>query len=259
MHFFMAFISFDSLVNRFSENIYGTRKGRLRMRLIDALYQRYLPIELVQGGHVLDAAGGLGQMTTWFNVQGAEKVDYFDVSGEMANYVEAQCRSEIEQGSVTVRQASIIDYRPDQPVDVVNIHAVLEWLENPMSVVDQLQHWVKPGGYVGLMVYNKHMLMLRHLMRGTLSKAMAGQLRGAKGGLTPITAIDPQEVEQRLIASGFEIVTQAGIRSFSDLAEKTVVEWYDEEDVFDAELELCEQRPYCDIARYVLFIARKPS
>lgn len=254
----MAFISFDSLVDRFSENIYGTRKGRLRMRLIDALYQRYLPVELVSGGHVLDAAGGLGQMTTWFNAQGAAKVDYFDVSGEMVNYVEDQCQSEVAQNKITIQQASIVGFRPDEPVDVVNIHAVLEWLEDPYTVVDDLHHWVKPGGYIGLMVYNKHMLMLRHLMRGTLSKAMAGQLRGAKGGLTPISALDPLEVEQRLLASGLEIVTQAGIRSFSDLAEKTVVEWYDENDVFDAELTLCEQRPYCDLARYVLFIARKP-
>ncbi|MBU2862256.1 methyltransferase domain-containing protein [Reinekea forsetii] len=255
----MAFVSFDSLVDRFSDNIYGTRKGRLRMRLIDALYQQYLPENKVTGSSVIDAAGGLGQMTMWFHAQGAQHIDYFDVSKEMVQRVCDQFLEPIAQNRINAEVASIVNYQPNSPADFVNVHAVLEWLEDPYSVLDNIVHWVKPGGYLGLMVYNKHMLMLRHLMRGTMAKAMSGDIRGAKGGLTPISALNPQEVESRLIASGFEIITQAGIRSFSDLAEKTVIDWYQEDEVFEAELELCEQRPYCDLARYILFIAKRPN
>lgn len=254
----MAFVSFDGLVSRFQGQIYQTRKGRLRMHLIDALYRQYIPEAAIQDKRVLDAAGGLGQMSHWF-LENDAHVHYFDVSAEMVTAVSTQFQPAITEQRLHCEQASIIDFSPKQPFDFVNVHAVLEWLEQPYDTLRNIAQWVAPGGYLGLMVYNKHMLMLRHLMRGTLSRAMSGQIRGDRGGLTPISPLDPLIVREHLEEAGFEVLTQAGIRSFSDLAEKTVIDWYDEADVFSAEKALCEQRPYCDLARYVLFIARKPD
>jgi len=252
----MAYVNFDGLVDRFSQQIYQTRKGRLRMRLIDSLYQKYLPSESISGKKVLDAAGGLGQMTHWFLSKGNE-VDYFDISQNMVESVRETFSEAIDAEALTAQEGSITDAYYSADYDVVNVHAVLEWLENPFDTLENITGWVKPGGYLGLMVYNKHMLMLRHMMRGTLSRAMDGSIGGDRRGLTPISPLDPAAVIERLKGSGFEILTQAGIRSFSDLAEKTVVDWYEEDDVFEAEYSLCEQRPYCDIGRYVLIIARR--
>lgn len=252
----MSYVSFDGLVNRFNGQIYQSRKGRLRMQLIDALYQKTLPEDFVAGARVLDAAGGLGQMSHWFLANGAT-VDYFDVSKEMVTQVEQQFESDISAQRLTASTASITEYHPDQTFDFVNVHAVLEWLEEPMDLLPSLCSWVAPNGYLGLMVYNENMLMLRHLMRGTLERAMSGDLRGTTGGLTPISPMNPLLVREVLEGQGFKVLRHAGIRSWSDLAEKTVVDWYDEHAVFTAELKLCEQRPYCDIARYVLFIAQK--
>lgn len=252
----MSFVSFENLVNRFDGHIYQTQKGRLRMRLIDQLYRRDLPLKQLNEQRVLDAAGGLGQMSHWFLEMGAQ-VDYFDVSAAMVESAKKSLAPWLQKNKLHCFEQSITDFTPAQPYDVVNVHAVLEWLEEPMAVVEQLSHWVAPGGYLGLMVYNKHMLMLRHLMRGTLKRAMSGEMGGDKRGLTPISPLDPSAVNQALIDSGFDVISQAGIRSFSDLTEKTILDWYDEDDVFAAESELCEQRPYCDMARYVLFIAKK--
>ncbi len=252
----MAYVNFDGLVSRFENQIYQTRKGRLRMYLIDALYKRYLPMNDLQHYRVLDAAGGLGQMSEWFLAHGSE-VDYFDISNEMVEAVKSQLTEFEENNQFSATQASITEHKIARRYDVVNVHAVLEWLESPMEALSNIVSWVEVGGYLGLMVYNKHMLMLRHLMRGTLSKAMTGQISGDKKGLTPISPIDPNDIRNYLQESGFTVLAQAGIRSFSDLAEQTVIDWYDEKDVFSAELTLCEDRPYCDLARYVLFIAKK--
>lgn len=252
----MAFVNFDALLSRFSDQIYGSRKGRLRMQLIDTLYRRYLPSSDIEHWRVLDAAGGLGQMSYWFAQAGAQ-VDYFDVSAEMVASVNDQLSDVIAAQQVNTQQASILEFEPAQAYDFVNAHAVFEWLEQPYASIEQVLTWVKPGGYIGLMVYNEHMLMLRHLMRGTLSRAMSGEIAGLKGGLTPISPLNPDKVDELLTGAGFTIQCRAGLRSFSDLAERTVVEWYDEQDVFNAELKLCQQPPYRDMARYVLFIAQK--
>lgn len=251
----MSYVSFNHLSDRFSEQIYKTRKGRLRMQLIDSLYQQYLPLD-GQNKTVLDAAGGLGQMTRWFLDRGAI-VDYFDVADAMVEKVNVEFAERIEFEQLTTQCCAIDEFSKAQQYDVVNAHAVLEWLEEPFVAINQLSNLVKPGGYLGLMVYNKHMLMLRHMMRGTLSRAMTGDIAGDKRGLTPISPLDPADIASRLNDLGFNILCQAGIRSFSDLAEKTVIDWYEEQDVFQAELALCCKAPYRDMARYVLFIAQK--
>jgi S-adenosylmethionine-dependent methyltransferase len=226
------------------------------MHLIDALYKKALSDEDLTGFSVLDAAGGMGQMSHWFLENGAS-VEYFDVSQEMVETTRNQLSESVKANKLSCHQASIVDYHPEATFDFVNAHAVLEWLEDPMGVLPNILNWVKPGGYIGLMVYNKHMLMLRHMIRGTLGRAMSGDIAGDKRGLTPISPLDPHAVRAAIESAGFEVVTYAGIRSFSDLAEKTVIDWYGEAEVFNAELSLCEQRPYCDLARYVLIVARR--
>lgn len=252
----MSYVSFEGLVNRFQGQIYQTQKGRLRMRLIDQLYRQYLPVSELANMQVLDAAGGLGQMSHWFLEMGA-KVDYFDVAESMVEATQTSLQPWLEQKQLHCQQQSILDFQPTQRYDMVNVHAVLEWLEDPLATLPEIAKWVNVGGYLGLMVYNKHMLMLRHLMRGTLKRAMNGNIGGDKKGLTPISPMDPAEVAKALESAGFRVICQAGIRSFSDLTEKTILNWYSEDEVFSAEQQLCEQRPYCDMARYVLFIAQK--
>jgi len=107
------------------------------------------------------------------------------------------------------------------------------------------------------MVYNRHMLALRNLMRGTLAKVRDDQLGGDGQGLTPISPLDPTAVREQLEDGGYTVISQAGIRTFSDLTEPTVLSWYSEEDVLAMERSLCEQAPYRDLGRYVLFLARR--
>lgn len=252
----MAGVNFDGLFDRFSQQIYQSRKGRLRMQLIDALYKKYLPMTELAGLKVLDAAGGLGQMSHWFLSEGCT-VDYFDVSSDMVDSVNNNFESAIAAGALTTQCLSITEFDQSGQFDFVNAHAVLEWLEQPYEALNRLCNAVKPEGYMGLMVYNRNMLMLRHLMRGTLQRAMSGNISGDRKGLTPISPLDPLEVISSLEQQGFTLLCQAGVRTFSDLAEKTVIDWYEEQELFEAELKLCQQRPYCDIGRYVLLIAQK--
>ncbi|WP_028669899.1 methyltransferase domain-containing protein [Saccharospirillum impatiens] len=254
----MEYVNFDPLAERFSKNIYGSLKGRIRQTLLETLYPKYMP-ELRQPDlSVLDAGGGLGQMTQWLLGMG-HRVEYFDVAGDLVAQVEQDVAESIASGQCRVSQASVFDFESAPDRDLVIVHAVLEWLERPQAALDRAMNWVAPGGVIGVMVYNRHMLELRNLMRGTLEKVKTGQLQGLAGGLTPITPLSPEPVRQQLVDAGFEILTQAGIRTFSDLTEPTVLSWYSDDDIIEMEQRLCEQAPYRDLGRYVLLLARKTA
>ncbi|MHA7878537.1 MAG: methyltransferase [Saccharospirillum sp.] len=254
----MSYINFDHLADRFQDQVYGSTKGRIRQAIIESSYTKALP-ELLAGHplHVLDAGGGLGQMSQWMLELG-HKVDYFDVSAEMLGRTQSQLAPAEAAGRWSGVQASILDYEPRHAMDLVVVHAVLEWLEQPQLALERILTWLKPGGVLGLMVYNRHMLVMRNLMRGTLKKVKADQLGGDGRGLTPINPLDPMVVRGWLDAAGLEVSLQAGVRTFSDLTEPVVLSWYDEADIIDMELQLCEQAPYRDLGRYVLFLAHKP-
>ena len=250
------YVNFDPLAERFSRNIYGSLKGRIRQTLLETLYLKHLPELTSPGLRVLDAGGGLGQMTQWMLTLG-HHVDYFDVAGDMVAELERSLAESLASGQCRLQQASVFDVNLEPDHDVVMLHAVLEWLERPTAALDRAMSWVAPGGIIGVMVYNRHMLELRNLMRGTLEKVKSGQLQGLAGGLTPISPMDPEPVRQQLVEGGFDTLTQAGIRTFTDLTEPTVLSWYSDEDIIEMEQRLCEQPPYRDLGRYVLLLARK--
>lgn len=252
----MSYVSFDGLVDRFADQIYGGIKGRLRQALLTELYARHLATELSTPLAALDAGGGLGQMSAWL-LEGGHSVDYFDVSLEMVERTRSVLSDCIEAGALSVQQASVLSFDPEQPYDLVVVHAVLEWLETPEQALQRMMNWVRPGGVLGVMVYNRHMLTLRNLMRGTLAKVRDNRLGGDGRGLTPISPLDPSAVRVQLEGNGYTVISQAGIRTFSDLTEPTVLSWYAEAEVLDMERQLCEQPPYRDLGRYVLFLARR--
>lgn len=252
----MSYVSFEHLADRFEAQIYGTLKGRVRQAVLMDLYERHWLPKSTEAGRVLDAGGGLGQMAGWLLEQG-QVVDYFDVSEEMVERTRRRLKDAIDSERLQVTQASLMEFEPSRRYDLVVVHAVLEWLADPERALERASRWVEPGGCLGLMVYNRHMLALRNLMRGNLGKVKSNQLGGDGKGLTPISPMDPADVRQWLETAGFEVLVQAGVRSFTDLTDPVVLSWYDEADVIEMEKRLCEQAPYRDMGRYVWFLARK--
>ena len=252
----MSYISFEHMADRFESQIYGTLKGRVRQAVLWDLYQRHwLPLASSES-RVLDAGGGLGQMSGWLLEHGLT-VDYFDVSDEMVERTRERLGVGPGGERFQASQASMLDFEPNRTYDLVVVHAVLEWLSEPRQALARVFDWVAPGGYLGLMVYNRHMLALRNLMRGNLGKVKENRLGGDGRGLTPISPMDPFDVRDCLERGGFEVTVQAGVRSFTDLTDPVVLSWYDEADVIEMEKRLCEQAPYRDMARYVWFLTRK--
>jgi S-adenosylmethionine-dependent methyltransferase len=146
-----------------------------------------------------------------------------------------------------------------QKYDVVLFHAVLEWLADPFGVLQQVMQFVKPGGALSLLFYNRHSVVLTNLLKGNFNKVESGELRGHKKSLTPINPILPEEVYTFLKNTGYPIEVISGVRVFNDYIPRAVRDERSVEDTIALEARFSREEPYRAIARYIHVIVRVPK
>lgn len=249
--------NFDELFERFQRNIKKSEKGWLREVLIREDLEGTVLAEASGPLRVLDLGCGLGDMSVWWAAQG-HSVRASDLSAKMIEHG----RQEAARLGLTVAfqqesaQASLLEARN---YDVICMHAVMEWMSEPYSILPALAASLRPGGYLSLTVYNLHRSVFNSLVKGNLQKIKQGDFGNANpGSLTPPHPILPERVREGLEALGFTIELQAGLRCFYDyLSEKNKSEITDE-DILLLERRYRKEVPYRDFARYVHFVARAP-
>ncbi|WP_114417274.1 methyltransferase domain-containing protein [Marinospirillum perlucidum] len=251
--------SFDGLAEKFARNIYGTAKGRLRLKVIRDRMLAELPVETSRL-QVLDAGGGLGQISAWLARKGHE-VLLAEPSEEMRTFAARR----LHRAGVTPLAASIQEL-PDrlpadqQDFDLVVCHAVLEWLYQPYAALEQLITRIRPGGYLSLMFFNADALLLTNVLRGNWQRALQGQLQGKGKGsrLTPISPLPPEAVIDRLQQAGLDILGVSGIRVFNDYLRRELPPEARQERLLQLEKRYCQVEPFWRLGRYLLVHAQRP-
>jgi len=249
-------VNFDGRAERFVERIYGSAKGELRLNLLWEDMLANIPT-LGSGSplRIWEAGGGAGQMARLLAGAG-HQVLLSDVSADMLKLAErelAEWMPQIETRCASI-QALASELEEDFPLIVC--HAVLEWLGDPKSALEQICARLAPGGYLSLMFYNINSLMLTHALHGNVKKLKAEDFIGHPGGLTPSNPQAPEDVLQWLRSLQLEIVSQCGIR--------TISEYLPESPRFDAALMLelerryCRRAPFLQLARYLHVVCRRP-
>lgn len=251
---------FNGVSDRFLRNIYGTRKGEVRLALLWRDFEAAIP-GLVTGEtpmSVLDIGAGIGQVSCRLAALG-HAVTLAEPAEEMRQLA---CRFWREQGQeierITMLPATVQEL-PGRlsPMQFVMAHALLEWLADPLSALPSISAQMLPGGWLSLMFYNRHAAAWSNLMQGNLERVRKGYLRGRRKSLAPISPLVPQEVISALEALGLRIVSFSGIRIFSDYMNDA--EQVPLEEVVETEWFLSRQEPYRSLARYVHLIAQKPE
>ncbi|HBQ79817.1 MAG TPA: hypothetical protein DD850_11095, partial [Erwinia persicina] len=131
--------NFDDIAEKFSQNIYGTTKGRIRQAILwqdlDALLASFPEGAL----SVLDAGGGEGQTGCGVAARG-HQVLLCDVSQEMLSRARRLADEKGVSGNMQFAQISAqqVGQHLDKPVDLVLFHAVLEWVAEPQEVLAAL-------------------------------------------------------------------------------------------------------------------------
>lgn len=246
--------NFDGFVKKFENSIYGTVKGEWRLKLLkedlDKLHKSK-PLK------VWDAGCGLGQMSLWF-AQNQHQVTACDISYKMLE--KAKESFEKEGLEATFHQA------PSQEIaskieaqDLVLFHAVIEWVANPLEVLEAVSSRVKEGGHLSLLFFNQHSLVFRNAMLGEwrLKNLLNNSWYGKGKRLTPPHPQKPEDMIAWLEQNGYTIKVQTGIRVFHDYMSKEAVSNSEISELLELEYRYCRESTFMNMGRYIHVLAEK--
>lgn len=288
---------FDALATPFASNIYGSYKGRLRLAL---LRDDLLP-ELVAGQSLLDVGAGIAQLSAEGRHLGLDAYA-LDAAAEMQSQAETYATDQYNQPwqdryQVLPMQSYTLPTSHAEGFDWVWCHAVLAWLQDPADALQRLVGWVRPGGRLSLLFYNRDSMALQQIFRGRYgyleklwarmeAPALAAgdaiiedqydakqnpisdsdslqspQLQPVKpfypGGLTPQTPLDLQWVTDTLQSLGMRVTLQRGVRCFADYMQAEVRARMTEAQLLEVERTYRARMPYLAMGRYIHLIAVK--
>ena len=255
--------NFDDIAHKFAKNIYGSDKGEIRQIIVwEDLEQALSKFEQSASPlHVLDAGGGLAQMSQKIAALG-HNVSLCDLSSEMLKLAEESISEAglLEQYRFIHSPVQKVAEHLEGQVDFVMFHAVMEWLADPREALDLLLEQVKPGGVASIMFYNHHGLVLKNVICGNIPHVLNGMPHRKRFKLQPQKGLKPEEVYQWIEDAGLEICGKSGIRSFCDyIGNMEYMGDYQFEDVLGLEKQLCRQEPYLSLGRYIHVWAQKPA
>ncbi|MDW8846543.1 tRNA uridine 5-oxyacetic acid(34) methyltransferase CmoM [Erwinia sp. MMLR14_017] len=251
--------NFDDIAEKFSKNIYGTTKGRIRQAIVWQELEAILAT-LPQGPlRVLDAGGGEGQTGCGVAALGHD-VLLCDLSEEMLQRARAHAEEKGVSGNMQFKQISAQEapQHLDKPVDLVLFHAVLEWVADPEAVLAALYDALAPGGVLSLMFYNINGLIMQTLVLGNFGYMQADLRKRKRKTLSPDHPREPEQVYRWLQEAGFTVENKTGIRVFHDYMRDKTRQTERFEEVLALEKRFCRQEPFLSLGRYIHVTARKP-
>ena len=252
--------NFDDIAEKFSRNIYGTTKGLLRQAI---LWQDLdiLLAEMNDGPlRVLDAGGGEGQ-TAIRMAQLGHHVTLCDVSQEMLKRAQAAAEEKGVSGNMHFVHCPVQDIAQHlaSPVDLILFHAVLEWVADPVAVLQKLWTVLRSGGALSLMFYNADGLLMHNMVAGNFDYVQVGMPKRKKRTLSPDHPRAPAEVYRWLEQIGWQITGKTGVRVFHDYLRDKTQQQRSFEMLLELETRYCRQEPYISLGRYIHVTARKPQ
>jgi len=252
--------NFDDLAEKFKHKIGDHTKGKLRRAIFWHTLLTDLPYLHSHPLKILDAGGGMGQIALEF-AQHQHEIVICDISTKMLALAKTAFDQEAPDTHVTFINAPIQDlqHHINTKFDLILCHAVLEWLEDPETVIQQLVELMPPDGLLSLMFYNKHAIVYRNLIRGNLRKVKSANYAGDKNSLTPQNPLYPDTVFTWLKRNQFDILSTTGLRVFYDNLSVQSRAKINFEDILAMELAHCQQPPYLYLGRYIHVLCRRNS
>ncbi|TKI07499.1 tRNA uridine 5-oxyacetic acid(34) methyltransferase CmoM [Martelella alba] len=250
--------NFDDIAEKFTRNIYGTTKGLIRQAVIWQDLQDLLTRLPGRPLYILDAGGGEGRMSRRLASLG-HRVLLCDLSADMLARAQDAARQDGVMDNMQFVQGAIQEIAPhlERSVDLILLHAVLEWVAEPRKLLRQIHDYLAPGGALSLMFYNKHGLVMRNMVLGNIGFVKQGMPKRKKRSLIPDHPCDPEQVYRWLAELGMRCSGKSGVRVFHDYLQNK----QQQKDAFPALLEMeqryCRQEPFIGMGRYIHVMAHK--
>ncbi|MDT8407520.1 MAG: methyltransferase domain-containing protein [Methylococcales bacterium] len=247
--------NFDNLAQRFQARIYDGFKGQWRLHLL-----KQDLAEIAQGSPetVLDVGCGAGYMALWLAEHG-HQLTLSDISKRQLKaarsvFKDAGQTADFMQMPVQAWPGRMAGFK------LVMVHALLEWLAEPETVLTELLAGLKPGAWLSLLFYNRNAMVFCNALRGgwRLKPLLTDRYLGVGHRLTPPNPLFPHCVEQLLIDQGLVVHRYTGIRVFHDYLSAKVRAETDCDELQSLEQHYCRQPDFRGMGRYVHLLAQKP-
>jgi S-adenosylmethionine-dependent methyltransferase len=239
-----------------------TPAGRLRSELAWENVRRSLARNASKL-HALDVGAGTGFASVQLARLGYEVV-LLDGSEEMLRIA----RQQAEAGSVAARisfchadAGQLPELFDAESFDIVVCHNLLEFAEDPATIVRDIARLLRKDAVLSLLVRNRAGEVLKEAIKSRDWKLATANLTAETvadslyGGVLRVFA--PAEVRDLLAKAGLEIVAEHGVRVFSDYValENLADEAYSQ--IFELESGLGARPEFAAVARYIQVIARR--
>jgi len=259
--------NFDDLAQRFERNVYGSLKGKIRLRILERDFKAHIPEYFHDSRHkrVLDLGAGHAHFSLNLATHGCYLL-LNDISSAMLEQARVLMQ-QLDAQSGLIERVSFA-HGPLQglqqdassaaflPADLIICHAVLEWLAEPEVLFSYLRDYLKPGGYLSLSFYNINGLAFKNLLRTNYRKFDIDSFKPSRGSLTPTHPQDPMKVLNLLQAHDFSLIAKSGIRVFHDYILDPAHRERDVEGLLDKELAYSKREPFWQMARYIHYLCR---
>lgn len=246
---------FNALSSHFQDKIYASFKGKLRLAILKRDFESF---KLIQSGNkTLDIGAGQGQFASFLASQ-EHCMTLLESSENMLNLAKERFTQHDYNGTFIHDELQNIPNVIDGKYDLVTAHAVIEWLENPEDIIPILKHVTHADSTISLLFYNLNGLIYHNLIRGNYRYIQKNNFRGEAGGLTPISPVNPENLEKALNNNGFEIIHKSGIRTYYDYMTKENKQKITEEEHIEMEMQCSTQPQFIPNARYLHWLI-KPS
>ncbi len=248
--------NFDPLAEKFEQRIYGSKKGQLREILLWQQMRQHIPhLETDSPLTILDAAGGLGQMSKQLATL-KHNVVLNDLSENMLDRAKQRlcCVSNIQFHHGPIQHI----HELEETFDIIVCHALLEWLAEPKETVFKLLNNLKPGGHLSLAFYNRHSLVYKNALKGNTDILTEKTVKKAKRkGLTPMNPQYPETVANWFQELGYKTLGEYGIRVIYDWLPKETLEKSNIEGLIKLENRYNNKEPYKYTGRYFHMVVKK--
>lgn len=244
---------FNGIANKFDNNIYGTSKGRLRHQML--LHYLSAIIHSPQSYRVLDAGGGTGMMSLEF-AQAGHDVTLCDGSDEVLHIAKQRLAV---TANASIEQTDILSLDYPEHFDVILCHAVLEWVQQPMMIVDKLFTQLRKGGRLSLTFFNRDAALFNNAIWGNFDYIDAGLKARNQVRLNPHNAQRPSELIQYIKDKypQFIIEHKAGIRCFHDYLQDRTKQVDEYDKILQLEMKYGATEPYMWLGKYFHLIIKK--
>jgi SAM-dependent methyltransferase len=250
---------FDSLADEYDGHFAVAHR-----RAYDALaWERAVQLLPARPGFVVDAGCGVGRWAVRFAELG-HRVLALDHSPRMV----ARARERVPADQCTVVQASIEEAEIEHArADLVVAMGSLQYTRDPERAVERFAHWVRPGGFVAVLVDSLVAMVVEKIRAGKHAEGLR-EARNRRGvWQQDAAAADVHLLDRVRLETAFRHAGMADVRSTGLLITASIfgAQWVSErlastpDDFLSLERELMSQPVLADLGKQLLVVGRRPD